>query len=808
MLRRPHLLLLLTLSACRVGPLDGVGEDALRLTPAALEFSPVFVGASARLVLRVDNPSRARGRVTASITPPFSVSPPAAELAGGGSLELEVVFTPDAEGQVSAVLQVNGASVAVSGTGLAPLSCEPSTACAAVAFSAASGTCETTIATDGTSCETSCVQGQCVAGECIGALKNCPDTQCTVGVCSEQAGCSHVPRVCPAPTSPCQEAACDEASGCALSDKIDGTLCGVDDCRQGTVSVCISGACVERARPATGRCTNTWLPLNATTHEGAVAWDPSTGETLMLGSTERSTNTTWTWNGLRWTLRLPPATPPDRAQYRLATNTLRNTVLLFGGQGVNDTWEWDGRTWLERRAPASPPSRLHFAMAFDERRGRAVLFGGEIFLGGVANDTWEWDGRTWVERRPVNAPPARKAHAMAWDPVRERVLLFGGSTDNFEQQFADTWAWDGTDWVRVSSGGVSPRIMHGMTWDPIGRVMLAFGGNTGTSNDNSTIAWDGTNWSARATPMRPNHSASPVLTTDRVRNRALMLNEGVWEWDGTAWIPTSVQRYVGAAQPFFDPTTRQVTTMTYDGAWTRWNGVEWTRGATSPPLSREFNALGYDVARQRAVALSYYRDGGTETWESAGPSWSQQPVQGPSVSSRTVSQTAWDPMRQRVVLFGGADAGTWEWDGASWINFPQADGPAHRASNGLAFDSRRGRSVLFGGGNGLTPINDTWERVGTQWVLQPVSAAPQVQLPASLAFDPIRDRTVLVAASMNSRQSETWEWDGTAWSRLTPAVSPPPPTYSSPEYWGHLVFDPVSERVMLLRQNTLWRFEP
>jgi hypothetical protein len=807
MCRRPHLLWLL-LCACRVGPVGGVGEDALRLTPAALEFPPVFVGASRRLGLRVDNPSRVRRRVTASIAPPFSVTPSEAELAGGGALDLEVVFTPDTEGPVSGVLQVDGAPVAVGGRGLAPLSCEPSTACAAIVFSPADGACEKTLATDGASCETSCVQGQCVAGECVGALKNCPDTQCTVGVCSEQAGCSHVPRVCPAPSSPCQEATCDEASGCALADKIDGTLCGPDDCRQATVSVCIAGACVSRARPATGRCTNTWLPLNATTHEGAVAWDPSTGETLMLGSTERSTNTTWTWNGQRWTLRLPPATPPDREQYRLATDTVRNTVLLFGGQGTNDTWEWDGRTWLERRSPVAPPRRIHFAMAFDERRGRAVLFGGDVFPSGVANDTWEWDGRAWVERRPMHAPPARKAHAMAWDPVRERVLLFGGSTQDFEQQFADTWAWDGTDWAQVGSGGVSPRIMHGLTWDPIGRVMLGFGGYTGMSNDNSTIAWDGTNWTARATPMRPNHRASPVLTTDRLRNRALMVNDGVWEWDGATWVPRSVQQYVGAAQPFFDPTTRQITTITYDGAWTRWSGVEWTRGATSPSLSRRLDALGYDGTRQRAVAVSFqFRDGGTETWASAGPSWSQLPVPGPNLS-HTVTQTAWDPMRQRVVLFGAADAGTWEWDGASWVAFPQADGPTPRAFNGLAYDSRRGRAVLFGGGNGLTPINDTWERVGTQWIMRPVSAGPQVQLPASLAFDPVRDRTVLLAASMNSRQNETWEWDGTSWSRLTPAVSPSPPTASNPEYWGHLVFDPVSARVMLLRESTLWRFEP
>ena len=526
----------------------------------------------------------------------------------------------------------------------------------------------------------------------------------------------------------------------------------------------------------------------------------------------RSTNTTWGWNGQRWSLHLPPATPPDREGYQLVSNPLRNTVLLFGGRGINDTWEWDGVTWLERQPTTSPPGRGGFAMAFDERRGRAVVFGGERFGVGLLDDTWEWDGRTWLERQPAHRPPARQYHAMGWDPLRSRVLLFGGTNDpQFHNQLADTWEWDGTDWVQRSSGGVAPRAVHGMTWDPIGNVMLVFGGYTGDANNNSTVSWDGTAWTTRATPQPPPFSAGAILATDRRRNRAVMVNEGVWEWDGTVWVRRSEARSLSAQPMYFDTRVMQVATVAYSGMW-HWSGTEWTSTNTYPVPTGYFHALGYDPVRQRAVQVSTnYFDGGTETSEFDGQSWLRVPTPTGlrAQSGYLVAETMWDPARQRLVLFDGyPDAGTWEWDGTSWETFPDAGGPPTRQFNGLAWDSKRNRAVLFGGRQGFTATNDTWERVGTQWVQQAVDAGPPVHFPATLAYDPVRERTLLLAPNSTTGASETWEWDGTSWVRLSPAVAPALPTASNPEYYGHLVFDPVSQRVLLLRDGTLWRFEP
>lgn len=62
---------------------------------------------------------------------------------------------------------------------------------------------------------------------------------------------------------------------------------------------------------------------------------------------------------------------------------------------------------------------------------------------------------------------------------------------------------------------------------------------------------------------------------------------------------------------------------------------------------------------------------------------------------------AYDSLRGRVVLFGGAITNgalgdTWEWDGTDWTQMATS-GPSRRYGHALAYDSRRQRVVLFGG---------------------------------------------------------------------------------------------------------------
>ena len=77
-----------------------------------------------------------------------------------------------------------------------------------------------------------------------------------------------------------------------------------------------------------------------------------------------------------------------------------------------------------------------------------------------------------------------------------------------------------------------------------------------------------------------------------------------------------------------------------------------------------------------------------------------------SPSARTGHALAYDSARGRVVLFGGFDSSgnvfsdTWEWDGDAWTDVTPSGAntsPSARNNHALAYDSARGRVVLFGG---------------------------------------------------------------------------------------------------------------
>ncbi len=97
-----------------------------------------------------------------------------------------------------------------------------------------------------------------------------------------------------------------------------------------------------------------------------------------------------------------------------------------------------------------PPGRNNHGFAFDSGRGRAVVFGGQGDEFDTFADTWEWDGNRWLERSPIQSPTARRHSSMTYDPVLGVVLLFGGAHTFGTQVFADTWAWDGSEWTELT----------------------------------------------------------------------------------------------------------------------------------------------------------------------------------------------------------------------------------------------------------------------------------------------------------------------------------------------------------------------
>jgi hypothetical protein len=136
----------------------------------------------------------------------------------------------------------------------------------------------------------------------------------------------------------------------------------------------------------------------------------------------------------------------------------------------------------------------------------------------------------------------------------------------------------------------------------------------------------------------------------------------------------------------------------------------------------------------------------------------------------------YDAAREKVLLFGGhslhgnnfQDYGDlWEWDGVTWRELaPTTAAPGVRNIARLVFDPLAERMLLFGGGDGGgTFVSDLWAWDGTQWTQIAASGAPE-RSGLGGAYDVVRNVVVLfggVARPGGQAITETWEWDGQVW---------------------------------------------
>jgi hypothetical protein len=199
----------------------------------------------------------------------------------------------------------------------------------------------------------------------------------------------------------------------------------------------------------------------------------------------------------------------------------------------------------------------------------------------------------------------------------------------------------------------------------------------------------------------------------------------------------------------------------------------WTQGAGGPS-PRQNHGMVYDSAREVVVLFGGYRGGvgfNNETWEYDGTSWTQISITGAAPIARGNLGIAYDSARQKTVLFGGAITGgaavgdTWEYDGAAhtWTEVFPANVPTSRFNHAMVFDSTRNRVVMFGG-FGATRYGDTWSYDGSTWTqLSTTGCTPRNG--HSMTYDSARDRVVLFGGFNGARLADTWEWSGSSWAQ-------------------------------------------
>ena len=269
----------------------------------------------------------------------------------------------------------------------------------------------------------------------------------------------------------------------------------------------------------------------------AMTYDRARQRTVLYGGQQGGTGlyptTTWLWDGVTWQSLTTATNPGWRTGHAMAYDSGRQRVVLFGGSQPPSspfsaqTWEWDGANWALMAPATSPTGRQGGRMAYDSARQRMVLFGGVNSAFAKMNDTWEYDGATWAQRSPATIPPARDSHVMAFDESRQMVVLYGGAGTGLAT-FGDTWEWNGANWIASTSAVVpAQRAVCAMEFDVARQSCVLFGG----ANSSGTL-W---NWTymtyspALATPygagcgsptlaFTPDPNARPLLGATAAAN--------------------------------------------------------------------------------------------------------------------------------------------------------------------------------------------------------------------------------------------------------------------------------------------------
>jgi hypothetical protein len=514
-----------------------------------------------------------------------------------------------------------------------------------------------------------------------------------------------------------------------------------------------------------------------------MAYDSARGRVVMFGGMDPGNTRlgdTWEWDGRVWIDRTPPSGGPSpRTEVGMAYDARRGRVVLYGGAasgiaGGRETWEWDGSEWT-RITPAGPDpgTRAGHSMAYDAARGRIVLFGGQG-ASPLDRTTWEWDGRAWSLVAVSTPPPGRYRHGMAFDASRGRVVLFGGRTDVYNSAFSDVWEFDGTGWTERSPAGAAPSARYDLTlaYDAARERVVLFGGRAIVAGsqvpEQDLREWDGTSWTlvtpvaGSAPGVREGHAVAYDLVA-----RSMLVFGGLDVYTGT-----------GLAE---------------DETW-EWNGAAWRdRTPRTGPPGRHDHAMAFDAARGRVVLFGGWSYAGgsnpwmNDLWEWDGVQWYPAAPVGPLPRGRLKHAMAYDPVAQRVVIFGGSGYepalpfpypklnDVWDWDGTAFRQRTTSGGPpAARESTSLAFDSARGALVLFGGDTSAdyTPVltRDTWELTpgpppGT-WTWAQRATSPPASLPASDSHVLLYDGTRTLLLAGRDATVPVWQWNGTAWSSV------------------------------------------
>jgi flagellar hook capping protein FlgD/galactose oxidase-like protein len=306
---------------------------------------------------------------------------------------------------------------------------------------------------------------------------------------------------------------------------------------------------------------------------------------------------------------------------------------------------------------------------------------------------------TWSPITPGNTGPPtyRKYFAASYDPVRERLIVDGGAPacpgDYWALSLAGTPTWSAPHYGAT-------RQNHPSIYDAVRDRLVLFGWSDceDLGLDNYALTLDlasFTSWGLLATAgTTPAGRAFHSLIYDPIRDRALL--------------------FAGAASSGL---VNDVWELTFSGTPT------WTQivPAGTPPSPRQAPSAIYDPVRDVMLVFGGSTSAGrvNDVWQlslGATPTWTALAPAGTLPNARSRHSAIYDPIRDRMVVFGGLAptgstttndlwalslAGTPTWNQLA----PAGTLPLEREGHRAVYDPPRDRMVVFGGQN---PPEDLW----------------------------------------------------------------------------------------------------
>jgi hypothetical protein len=253
-----------------------------------------------------------------------------------------------------------------------------------------------------------------------------------------------------------------------------------------------------------------------------------------------------------------------------------------------------------------------------------------------------------------------------------------------------------------------------------------------------------------------------------------------------------------------------------------WNGVHWTQlFPLHVPTARYGHTMVYDSARKRIVLFGGRTGNGKQdlgdTWVFKDGDWTQ--IDTPNApGARVLADAVYDPLRDRVVLFGGATItadnktitpyhDTWEFDGTTWTKV-LADGPAVDKPD-MVWDAARNVLFMLAVDSKFATHQYTYDPAVPAWNEKTGIGLPTCANQGAMVFQ-ARNNTIFYtggACTGSSAVEDNLEWDGDKWNPITVKVN------VGRVYGEALAYDASREETLLfggnpaiggLPRNSLW----